>query len=110
MKVANYIEVSTCDDRRLYFNDHHNLDDNVTSKEPDASGDCFGWKIVNTNVGYIYTILPFILMFIWFIFLTFLTNKISFFFYFPSSLEGKQTTYSHLSREGGGGGGGAQTI
>ena len=40
-------------------------------------------------------------MFIWFIFLTFLTNKISFFSYGPSSLEGKQTTYSHLSREGG---------
>ena len=32
IKVANYIEVSTCDDRRLYFNDHHNLDDNVTFK------------------------------------------------------------------------------
>ena len=35
----------------------------LPSKELDASGVWFGWKIVHTNVGYIYTILPFILMF-----------------------------------------------
>ena len=36
----------------------------LPSKELDASGVWFGWKIVNpTDVGYIYTILPFILMF-----------------------------------------------
>ena len=35
----------------------------LPSKELDANGVWFGWKIVNTDVGYIYTILPFILMF-----------------------------------------------
>ena len=35
----------------------------LPSKGLDANEVWFGWKIVNTDVGYIYTILPFILMF-----------------------------------------------
>ena len=74
----------------------------LPSKELDASGCCFGRKIVNTNVGYNYKILPFILTF-HLLHFPYLLNKLNilFFSYGPSSLEGKQTLYSHLSREGG---------
>ena len=51
----------------------------LPSKELDASGVWFGWKIVNTNVGYFAQFYLLFWCFLCFIFPTFLTNKISFF-------------------------------
>ena len=51
----------------------------LPSKELDASGVWFGWKIVNTNVGYFAQFYLLFWYFLCFIFPTFLTNKISFF-------------------------------
>ena len=90
--------MSMCDDRRLYFNDHHNLEDNVTFKRTRCKRGLFWVENSHHQRGvYLHNFTFYFDVHL--IRFPYLLNKS--FFYGPSSLEGKQTMYSHLSREGG---------